>query len=99
MQELAATQKRLEEPQASRVRKARRVWDFLGQAEATLVPLGFSPLHSKLLHRRLVSCSHCLTGGGMCPGRGFGRAHADVLLKLGPSGLYRVGGTRGHRGD
>jgi hypothetical protein len=38
-QELAATQKRLEE---------WRVWDFLGYTEAALVPFGFSPLRSGL---------------------------------------------------
>jgi hypothetical protein len=38
-QELAATQKRLEE---------QRVWDFLGYTEAALVPFSFSPLRSGL---------------------------------------------------
>jgi hypothetical protein len=32
----------------SRAGEARRVWDFLGQTEATLVPIGFSPLCSGL---------------------------------------------------
>jgi hypothetical protein len=49
LQELAAAQKRLEELQSSQVGEVRRVWDFLGQTEATLVPLGFSPLRSEVL--------------------------------------------------
>jgi hypothetical protein len=49
MQELAATQKTLEELQVSWAGEARRVWDFLGQTKAALVPLGFSPLSSRLL--------------------------------------------------
>jgi hypothetical protein len=32
----------------SRADEAQRVWDFLGQTEAALVPLGFSPLRSGL---------------------------------------------------
>jgi hypothetical protein len=27
--------------------EAQKVWDFLGQTETTLVPLGFHPLHSR----------------------------------------------------
>jgi hypothetical protein len=46
MQELTATQKRLEDLQAIRAGEAQKVWDFLGQAEFTLVPFGFSPLRS-----------------------------------------------------
>jgi hypothetical protein len=46
--DLATTQKSLEDLQASRAGKAWRVWDFLGQTEAALVPLSFSPLHSGL---------------------------------------------------
>jgi hypothetical protein len=30
-------------------REARRVWDFLGQTKAALVPLGFMPLCSEVL--------------------------------------------------
>jgi hypothetical protein len=48
MQELTIAQKMLEELLASRAGEARRVWDFVGQIEATPVPLGFSPLHSGL---------------------------------------------------
>jgi hypothetical protein len=47
-QEMAAAQKRLEELQASQAGRARKVWDFLGQTEAALVPLVFSPLRSGL---------------------------------------------------
>jgi hypothetical protein len=46
--ELAASQKWLEELQASQAGEARRVWVFLGQTEAALVPLGFNPLHSEV---------------------------------------------------
>jgi hypothetical protein len=48
MQDLAAAQKRLEDLQAVRVGEAQKVWDFLGQAESTLVPFGFSPLRSRV---------------------------------------------------
>jgi hypothetical protein len=48
LQEQAAAQKRLEELQASQAGEARRVWVFLGQTEAALVPLGFNPLHSEV---------------------------------------------------
>jgi hypothetical protein len=37
----------LEELQVARAGKAQRVWDFLGQTEAVLVPLYFSPLHTE----------------------------------------------------
>jgi hypothetical protein len=30
------------------VGEAQKVWDFLGQAEYTLVPFGFSPLQSRV---------------------------------------------------
>jgi hypothetical protein len=46
-QELAATQKILEELQAARAVEAQNVWDFLGHTETALVPLGFSPLRSE----------------------------------------------------
>jgi hypothetical protein len=39
----------LEELQAARAGEAQKVWDFLGQTEAALVPLGFSPLHVGVL--------------------------------------------------
>jgi hypothetical protein len=48
LRELAASQKWLEELQVSQAGEAQRVWDFLGQTEAALVRLGFSPLHSKV---------------------------------------------------
>jgi hypothetical protein len=48
MQELAAAHKWLEELQAVHVGEAQKVWDFLGQAESTLVPFGFSPLWSEV---------------------------------------------------
>jgi hypothetical protein len=40
MRELATSQKRSEDLQVSWASEARRVWDFLGQIEAALVPLG-----------------------------------------------------------
>jgi hypothetical protein len=49
MQELATAQKRLEELQVSRAGEVRRFSDFLGRTKATQVPLGFSPLRSRLL--------------------------------------------------
>jgi hypothetical protein len=48
MQELVAAQKRLEDLQAIRVGEAQKAWDFLGQAESTLAPFGFSPLQSRV---------------------------------------------------
>jgi hypothetical protein len=45
-QELVSARKRVEELQAARANKAQKVWDFLGQTEIALVPLGFSPLYS-----------------------------------------------------
>jgi hypothetical protein len=47
VQELVAARKRLEELQAARAIEEQRVWDFLGKIETALVPLGFSPLHSR----------------------------------------------------
>jgi hypothetical protein len=38
LQDVAATRSRLEELLVARVGKAQKVWDFLGQAEAALVP-------------------------------------------------------------
>jgi hypothetical protein len=46
--ELAVAQKGLEDLQVLRASEAWRVWDFLGQTEAMLVPLGFNPLCSGL---------------------------------------------------
>jgi DNA repair exonuclease SbcCD ATPase subunit len=46
MQELAVTQKGLEDLQASRAGDARRVWSFLGQADAVLASFGFSPVRT-----------------------------------------------------
>jgi hypothetical protein len=43
---LPIARSRLEELQAARAGEAQKVWDFLGQTEAALVPLGFSPLHA-----------------------------------------------------
>jgi hypothetical protein len=40
--------KRLNELQASWAGNVQRVWDFLGQNEAALVPLDFNPLRSGL---------------------------------------------------
>jgi hypothetical protein len=45
LQELAAARQRLEELHAAQSSEAQKVWDFLGQTEAALVPLGFSPIH------------------------------------------------------
>jgi hypothetical protein len=47
LKELATTRSRLEELQLACVGEALKVWDFLGQTEAALVPLGFSPLHAE----------------------------------------------------
>jgi hypothetical protein len=44
LQELAVARQRLEEVQAARASEAQKVWDFLGQTEAMLVALGFSPI-------------------------------------------------------
>jgi hypothetical protein len=44
-QELATARSKLEELQVAWVGEAQKVWDFLGQTEASLVPLGFSPLY------------------------------------------------------
>jgi hypothetical protein len=41
-----AMRKKMEELQTTREAKAEKVWDFLGQTETTLMPLGFSPLRS-----------------------------------------------------
>jgi hypothetical protein len=46
MQELAITQKGLEDLQASRAGDAQRVWSFLGQADAILASFGFSPVRT-----------------------------------------------------
>jgi hypothetical protein len=46
MQELAVTQKRLDDLLASRASEAQYVWRFLGQTNAALVPLGFSPVRT-----------------------------------------------------
>jgi hypothetical protein len=46
LQELTTTRSRLEELQAAQAGEARKVWDFLGQTEATLVPLGFNLLRA-----------------------------------------------------
>jgi hypothetical protein len=37
----------VEELQAARAGEAQKVWDFLGQTGAALVPIGFSPLHAR----------------------------------------------------
>jgi hypothetical protein len=47
MQELAVTQKGLEDLQASRAREAQRVWSFLGQADVAMESFGFSPLRNE----------------------------------------------------
>jgi hypothetical protein len=44
--ELAAVRQRVEELQAAQAVKVQKVWDFLGQTEIALVPLGFRPLRS-----------------------------------------------------
>jgi uncharacterized protein (DUF3084 family) len=44
MQELAVTQKGLEDLQASRAGNKQCVWSFLGHANAALVSFGFSPI-------------------------------------------------------
>jgi hypothetical protein len=46
MQELAVTQKGLEDLQTSRAGDAQRVWSFLGQADAVLASFGFSPVRT-----------------------------------------------------
>jgi hypothetical protein len=47
MQELAVTQKGLEDLQASRAGEAQRVWSFLGQADVAMESFGFSPLQNE----------------------------------------------------
>jgi hypothetical protein len=44
MWELVVAQKRLDDLQASRASEAQEVWRFLGQTDATLVPLSFTPV-------------------------------------------------------
>jgi hypothetical protein len=44
MRELAVAQKRLDDLQASRANEAQQVWSFMGQTDAVLVPLSFSPV-------------------------------------------------------
>jgi hypothetical protein len=44
MQELAITQKGLEDLQASRAGDGQCVWSFLGQVDAALASFGFSPI-------------------------------------------------------
>jgi hypothetical protein len=44
IQELAVTQKGLEDLQPSRARDGQHVWSFLGQADAALASFGFSPV-------------------------------------------------------
>jgi hypothetical protein len=44
MQELVATQKGLEDPQASQAGDGQRGWSFLGQADVALASFGFSPI-------------------------------------------------------
>jgi hypothetical protein len=48
-QDWVAACKRLEELQVAQAVEAQKVWDFLGQTETSLVPLGFSPLYSREL--------------------------------------------------
>jgi hypothetical protein len=68
MQELAAAQKGLEDLQASQADEAWRVWDFLGQTEATLVPLSFSPLRSGLPTQEVDAMLPLLdSAGARCP--------------------------------
>jgi hypothetical protein len=47
LQELATARSKLEELQAARAGEAQKVWDFQGQTEAALVPLGFNPIHAR----------------------------------------------------
>jgi hypothetical protein len=46
--ELVVAQKRLEDLQASHAGEAQRVWNFLGQTDAALRPLSFSPVRTRL---------------------------------------------------
>jgi ADP-heptose:LPS heptosyltransferase len=48
MQELATAQKRLVKLKESWAGEAQRVWDFLGQTKAALLPLSFNPFRSGL---------------------------------------------------
>jgi hypothetical protein len=45
--QLATARSKLEELLAARSGEAQKVWNFLGQTEATLVPLDFSPLRTE----------------------------------------------------
>jgi hypothetical protein len=53
LQELAAARQRLDELQATRTGEAQKVWGFLGQTEAVLMPLGFNPIRPWALWERL----------------------------------------------
>jgi hypothetical protein len=46
MQELAVTQKGLDDLQASRAGDAQRVWSFLGQTDVVLASFGFNPVRT-----------------------------------------------------
>jgi hypothetical protein len=46
MQELAVTQKRLEDLQTSQARELQRVKSFMGQTDAALASFGFSPIQN-----------------------------------------------------
>jgi hypothetical protein len=54
----------VEELQATRVVEAQKVWDFLGQTEMALAPLGFSPVFSGEPAREVSIVLPMLDSGG-----------------------------------
>jgi uncharacterized protein (DUF3084 family) len=75
LQELATAHRKLEGLQVAWAGEAQKVWDFLGQTEAALVPLGFSPLHTMDLVEEVSAALQLLDSG------------ADLFLKPGPLDL------------
>jgi hypothetical protein len=64
MQELAVTQKRLDDLLASRASEAQYVWRFLGQTNAAWCLSASVPFALDSHCRRLVPCSRSLTRSG-----------------------------------
>jgi hypothetical protein len=91
LQELATARSRLKELQAAWVGEAQKVWDFLGQTEATLVPLSFCPLRTGDPVEEVSASLPLLDstgakmrtagGRGPHPGKGSGGVCANMLLE------------------
>jgi uncharacterized protein (DUF3084 family) len=71
LQELATAHRKLEGLQVARAGEAQKVGDFLGQTEAALVPLGFSPHHTRDPVEEVSTALQLLDSG------------ADIFLDLG----------------